>query len=60
MLADNCLDYVPLRPFSKPMDKTGYDDTSVSDKIITEVYTKFIEQTWKAESETYMCTLLCD
>ena len=42
------------------MDKTGYDDTSVSDEIITEVYTKFIEQTRKAESETYMCTLSCD
>lgn len=59
-LADNRLDFVPLRPFSKPMDKMGYDDTSVSDEVITEVYTGFIEQTRKAESETYMCTLPCD
>jgi hypothetical protein len=60
MLADNRLDYVPLRPFSKPADKIGYDDAPISNEVITEVYMEFIKQTRKAESEAYMCTLPCD
>jgi hypothetical protein len=58
-LTDTRLDYISLRPFSSPLDKTGYGDASISDEIITEVYIRFIQQSRKAESEDYMRTLPC-
>jgi hypothetical protein len=49
-------------PFSAPRrtknDPThGYDDKSISDEIITEVFTEFGEKTRQRESDDYLCTL---
>ncbi|TFY51214.1 hypothetical protein EVG20_g11108 [Dentipellis fragilis] len=47
-----------LEQFSKPGDNdAGYDLTSITDDLITEVYLAFSEKTRKAESEDYMRTL---
>jgi hypothetical protein len=54
-----------LKAFSKPSnDRThiknsplGYDDKSISDEMITEVFVEFSKQTRQAESEQYLRTL---
>ncbi len=49
--------WVPLRNFSKPemsgvaTHVAGYDNRSISDDLITDVFSKFSEQTRQAESE---------
>ncbi|KAA1474099.1 hypothetical protein DENSPDRAFT_852057 [Dentipellis sp. KUC8613] len=48
----------PLEQFSKPGDNTaGYDPTSITDDLVTDVYLEFSQNTRRAESEAYMRTL---
>ncbi|KAA1478099.1 hypothetical protein DENSPDRAFT_885629 [Dentipellis sp. KUC8613] len=47
-----------LEQFSKPGDNdVGYNLTSITDDLITDVYLAFSEKTRKAESEDYLRTL---
>jgi hypothetical protein len=45
-----------LKAFSDPCDMEGYDDRSVTDDMITEVYVEFGNKTRKAESDSYLRT----
>ena len=54
-----------LKPFSTPYytksgpdpDLRGYDDKSISNEMITEVFTEFSEKTRQGESDEYLRTL---
>jgi hypothetical protein len=54
-----------LKPFSVPQNERahskssplGYDDKSISDEMITEVFVEFSARTRQAESEQYLRTL---
>jgi hypothetical protein len=54
-----------LKPFSAPRNERGhskssplgYDDKSISDEMITEVFVEFSARTRQAESEQYLRTL---
>ncbi|KAF9078661.1 hypothetical protein BDP27DRAFT_1412611 [Rhodocollybia butyracea] len=67
----NCLDYVklyelqgntPFKPlalkaFSSPFDTSGYDGTSITDDLITDIFCNFTETTRHEESAEYLQTL---
>jgi hypothetical protein len=44
-------------PFSNPYDPNGYNDTSISDAIITELYKHFIDNCRQRESEAHLRSL---
>ena len=51
-----------LRSFCDPWDDEAelgyrYDDTSISDDMVSEVYLEFSNSTWRAESNEYLRTL---
>jgi len=47
---------VKLEPFSEPNDKCGYNDSPISDDMITEVFVEFSERTRREESDEYIRT----
>jgi hypothetical protein len=46
-----------LRDFSGPWDKQGYNEHTISDDTITEVYLEFCDKSRKDESDEYLRTL---
>ena len=48
---------VTLETFSEPWDSNGYRDKSITDDLITDVYTTFSDQTRSSESQAYLRTL---
>ena len=48
---------VVLQQFSAPDSTTGYNDRSISDEIITEVYLEFGQKTRQEESSEYLKTV---
>ncbi|KAF7969565.1 hypothetical protein HWV62_26925 [Athelia sp. TMB] len=46
-----------LREFSGPWDPSGYNDTSITDDLISDVYLSFSDRTRTQESQTYLRTL---
>jgi hypothetical protein len=47
----NVADSIQSDVFSNPHDKDGYNDTSISNDMITDVYLHWVERERKAESE---------
>lgn len=47
-----------LVPFSTPDDPNGYNDTSISGDIISDLYNEFVATCREAESEMLVKTLL--
>jgi hypothetical protein len=45
-----------LQTFSKPNEEQGYDNKSITDDIITEIYLEFSNKTRRAESDSYLRT----
>jgi hypothetical protein len=56
-LSDTWLVPLPLKSFSEPHDKEGFNSHSISDETITEVFLEFGEKTCNKESDKYICTL---
>ena len=56
-LPDTRLDPLPLKNFSKPHDKQGFNSNSISDDMVTEVFLGFSEKTRNEESDEYTRTL---
>ena len=48
---------VVLQQFSAPNSTTGYNDKTISDDIITELYLEFSQRTRQEESSEYLRTL---
>ena len=48
---------VLLQQFSAPDSTTGYNDTIISDDIITELYLEFSKRTRQEESSEYLRSL---
>ena len=46
-----------LEMYTSPEDPLGYADTSITDDMITHVYSEFSGQSRRRESEEYLCTL---
>jgi hypothetical protein len=46
-----------LQQFSAPDSTTGYNNKSISDDTITDVYLEFCERTRKGESSEYLKTI---
>jgi hypothetical protein len=46
-----------LQQFSAPNSTTGYNDKTISDDIITELYLNFGQRTRQEESSEYLRTL---
>lgn len=50
--------HVPkLKDFSGPWDPTGYNDGSITDDLITDVFLDFSDRTRASESQDYLRTL---
>src|SRR6266576_1253348 len=56
-LPDTRLVPFPLKSFSEPHDKEGFNSHSISDETITEVFLEFGEKTRNKESDEYTHTL---
>ncbi|KAJ7601836.1 hypothetical protein DFH06DRAFT_1351920 [Mycena polygramma] len=48
----------PLESFSAPNDQTGYNDKSITDDLITDVFLDFSNRTRIEECGKYLCTLV--
>ena len=46
-----------MHAFTGPWDTNGYRDKSITDDLITDVYTTFSNQTRSSESQAYLRTL---
>lgn len=46
-----------LKPFSAPNDENGYNDTSITNDMINDVYAEFVIKTREADSAKYARTL---
>lgn len=46
-----------LEKFSDPWKKAGYNDGSITDDLITDIYLAFIDQTRSPESQEHLRTL---
>ncbi len=61
-LDQSCNGATPLRNFSKPQTSgvatqvSGYDNRSISEDLVSDVFRKFVEQTRQAESEDSLRT----
>jgi hypothetical protein len=56
-LPDTRLVPLPLKTFSEPHDKLGFNSNSISDETVTEVFLEFSEKTRNEESDEYTRTL---
>jgi hypothetical protein len=45
-----------LEPFSDLCDASGYNNKSITDEMITEIYLEFSNRTQKAKSDSYLHT----
>jgi hypothetical protein len=43
-----------LKNFTRPWDANGYRDKSITDDLITDVYTTFSDRTRSSESQAYL------
>jgi len=51
---------IRLKKFSDMKDRDGYNDTPITDDMVTDLYQQFVKQTRQPESEEYCKTLTGD
>lgn len=52
----NAFKPTPLKMFSEPFDKHGYQDHIITHDLVTDIYQEFSDSTWQPESTEYCQT----